>query len=98
MTVEFKSNSRSSRHEIRAGQIELIPLEPGQKATLTVAPAKGFDVGAGKGNTVEREVTGGVVGLILDARGRPIVLPADRATRVGKLTEWNHSLNMYPVT
>lgn len=98
MTVEFKSNGRSSRHEIRAGQIELIPLEPGQKATLTVAPAKGFDVGAGKGNTVEREVTGGVVGLILDARGRPIVLPADRATRVGKLTEWNHSLNMYPVT
>lgn len=43
-----------------------------------------------------REVTGGVVGLILDARGRPFEPPKDRAARVARLREWNAALNVYP--
>jgi hypothetical protein len=39
-----------------------------------------------------------VVGIIIDARGRPLELPTDRSERVRKLTEWNDALGVYPKT
>lgn len=96
MTVEFKAAGESSRHEVKVGQIVLIPHPLEKKATVTVTPARGFDVGGGPGQVVSRELGGGVVGLILDGRGRPFELPKDRATRVRKLTEWNRALDIYP--
>ena len=41
---------------------------------------------------------GGVVGVILDCRGRqPFALPQDRTQRITKLGEWNEALDIYPV-
>jgi len=96
MTVQFRTTGRSETHKLHVGDLHLIPLEPGKTADVTVTPAKGFDVGAGPGQTVSRQITGGVVGLILDARGRPFELPKDRATRVALLTAWNQALDIYP--
>jgi hypothetical protein len=49
------------------------------------------------GKVHEAKVQGGVVGLIMDCRGRrPFALPSDDAQRVKKLTEWNAALNVYP--
>ena len=59
-------------------------------------PGKAVDVGAGKGTPVTREVRGGVVGLMLDARGRPLQLPADREARVTLLKQWHDAINLYP--
>jgi hypothetical protein len=58
------------------------------RAEAAIQPAKGFDVGAGKGKPRTAAVTGGVVGVIIDARGRPLNLPADDGTRIRKLVEW----------
>ena len=96
MTVEFRANGRSSTHGMKSGQLERIPLAEGQTATVTVKPARGLDVGAGPGKPLQREITGGAVGLILDTRGRPLLLPEDRSARVAKLTEWNRALEVYP--
>jgi uncharacterized protein (TIGR01319 family) len=96
MTVEFRAAGESSRHDVKFGELKLAPLELGQKAEVTVTPAKGFDVGAGPGEAVTRQISGGVVGLILDGRGRPLALPSDRAARVKKLVEWNKALGVYP--
>jgi uncharacterized protein (TIGR01319 family) len=96
MTVEFKTNGQTSRHELTLGALELVPLEPGKTADVTVTPAKGFDIGAGPGQTVSRQVTGGIVGLVLDGRGRPFVLPTERGARVTKLNAWNQALGVYP--
>jgi hypothetical protein len=42
-------------------------------------------------------VTGGVVGLIVDARGRrPFTLPQDSGQRIERLRAWNRALSMYP--
>ncbi len=41
------------------------------------SPSAASTVGAGPGKPIEREVRGGTVGLVLDARGRPLA-PADR--------------------
>jgi len=81
-------DARRTTHAVPFGSIEVIPLGVGEKAEVTVTPARGFDVGAGKGRPRSVEVEGGVVGLIVDARGRPLNLPADDDTRIRKLREW----------
>ncbi len=79
------------------GEIKKIPLEVGQKAKIYMEPEKGFDVGAGKGKRHEAEIEGGVVGIILDGRGRPLNIPADRKERVEMLSRWIRSLEVYPL-
>jgi len=39
-------------------------------------------------------VQGGVVGVIVDARGRPLQLPAEPTTRLSRLQEWLRALNL----
>lgn len=65
--------------ELRFGEVRLLGLGAGETASVVVEPARGFDLGNGPGKRVEREVRGGTVGLLLDARGRPLELPAERA-------------------
>ncbi|MCA9752597.1 MAG: glutamate mutase L [Gemmatimonadetes bacterium] len=97
MTVEYtKSTGGSERHEILFGDLQLIPLEAGESVRAKITPAKGCDVGAGPGKTVERELHGGVVGLILDGRGRPIALDPADPNRVDLIRAWTHALDAYP--
>lgn len=82
--------------DVKFGEMMVYPLGVGESATLHLRPARGFDVGAGPGRSRDAEVTGGVVGIIIDARGRPFTLPPDHSTRVRKLREWMTALNVYP--
>ncbi|MDD4052242.1 MAG: glutamate mutase L [candidate division Zixibacteria bacterium] len=66
------------------------------KAKAVFEPARNLDLGAGKGNKVEREVSGGVVGIILDGRGRPFVLPTDNVERIAALRRWMLEMKAYP--
>jgi len=54
------------------------------------------DVGAGRGESLSREVRGGVAGLLLDGRGRPLELPADQRARLQALTKWQRAVDLYP--
>jgi uncharacterized protein (TIGR01319 family) len=66
-------------------------------AKAVFEPERNFDVGAGKGHRLETEVHGGVVGIILDGRGRPFDLSQlDAAQRVDYLTRWYSELDIYP--
>jgi hypothetical protein len=78
------------------GDLRLIPLASGQKASITIQPAKQVNLGAGAGVAVTREVHGGVVGLLLDGRGRPLQLPTDHRARVASLTKWYQAVDLYP--
>jgi hypothetical protein len=53
-------------------------------------------VGAGSGRALETKVSGGVVGVILDARGRPLHLPADNTARKASLCCWMKELG-FPI-
>lgn len=82
---------------LKYGEIKRLPLADGARAQVDLQPVRGIDVGKGPGAQVTAEVRGGVVGLILDGRGRrPFGLPADEAERVRKLTEWNAAMECYP--
>jgi len=81
---------------VKYGEMKRIPLPEGVTAELHITPAHGFDVGAGPGHRLETKVEGGVCGLILDGRGRPLALPEDPKTRAAKLLEWFRALDVYP--
>jgi len=81
--------------EIRLGRLDLVPLEAGAEGQLTVRPAKGWNVGSGPGQEVTRPVRGGVVGLLLDGRGRPLALSREEGERRAQLAQWNQALGLY---
>ena len=63
----------------------------------TFEPERNYDLGAGKGNKVTKDIHGGVVGIILDGRGRPFDLSTlSEDDRVKYLKEWMTELNIYP--
>ena len=85
---------KEKTHDIKFGQLVLLPLEQGEKATIECRPAKNFDLGQGKGKNVTFNVQGGEVGLILDCRGRPIAIPDQDAARAAKMREWLKALKL----
>ncbi len=71
------------------GDLEVLPLPLGQEAVLELRPKRGFDVGlGGKGKAGKRQVSGGLTGLIIDARGRPLSLPAEPEQRRQLMQQW----------
>ncbi len=81
---------------IEFGKMQVLQLGVGEKARAVIRPVKGVDVGSGPGRIHECELEGGVVGVVLDGRGRPFVLPQNNPERVRKLQEWASSLSAYP--
>ncbi|MDH5670203.1 MAG: methylaspartate mutase, partial [Nitrospira sp.] len=86
------------KDQLRFGDLRLYPLELGQTATITMQPAKGVNLGAGVGVPLTCEVQGGVVGLMLDGRGRPLQLPTDQQARIAALTRWYNAVGLYPTS
>jgi hypothetical protein len=87
----------SVTHKVPFGELMVFPLPAEGVARLVAAPERGFDLGLGKGRALTAEVRGGVVGLIVDTRGRqPFALPEDAALRIERLRAWNRALGVYP--
>jgi len=82
--------------QVPSGVIRRIRLGANEKAKLKIEPARGFDVGTGPGKQLEATVEGGVVGIIIDTRGRPLVLPTSDDERRNKLLEWFKEMDAYP--
>lgn len=75
--------------EVNYGDLEVLPLSPEQEAVLELRPRHGFDVGlGGPGKAGKRRVSGGLVGLIIDARGRPLSLPRDPEKCHQRVQQW----------
>jgi len=89
-------NIGDKTYQVKYGEMKLIPLGLGETVEAEIIPAKGFDVGAGKGKPVTTKLEGGVVGIIIDGRGRPLTLPEDHGKRIAKLKEWFTELEVYP--
>ena len=99
--VRALPDGRPESGTLEFGQMKLIELGLDDRGLPAMAkaelePLKSLDIGNGKGHKVEAEISGGVVGIILDGRGRPFKLPEDDKIRVGKLKEWMTELKIYP--
>jgi uncharacterized protein (TIGR01319 family) len=80
--------------EAKVGEIIVLPLGVDEKAEVEINPARGFDVGEGRGKSLTTSIEGGVVGVIIDARGRPLTLPSDEDRRIAKLKEWHKAFGL----
>jgi uncharacterized protein (TIGR01319 family) len=74
--------------EVQHGSLELVPLMPGQKASIQVQAVANVYWGSSRGKVFKADVEGGALGLVIDARGRPVTLPSDPAKRRAKVQQW----------
>ena len=89
------SGARDGSGTVECGEIRLVPLAHGEECEMTVAPERGFDMGAGPGKPVTRRVRGGTVGLVLDGRGRSIEVPAAESERRATIGRWLAAMRAY---
>jgi uncharacterized protein (TIGR01319 family) len=92
----IRGASTSASGTMNFGDLKLVPASGEETVTVAVQPARGFDMGAGPGRAVERKVRCGTVGIILDARGRPLQLPEDRAQCQKLIRQWVGAIDLYP--
>ncbi len=87
--MDPEDGGESLEGEANLGQLIVLPLRQGQHARLTLRPERGFDVGfGGTGQAGALRVGGGAVGVMIDARGRPLQLPSKPSTRVEVNRKW----------
>jgi hypothetical protein len=91
--VEYR-NGRQLTVDVMGGSIEVIPLRSNEQALLSLFPAPGVDVGLGAGERARaaEEIDGGLIGLIIDARGRPLALPTNERERQSRLQQWMQAI------
>jgi len=95
MTTTIRRAGAERSVEVRSGEIVRAELPEGEDAELIVKPARDLDVGAGRGKAVQRKVSGGKVGIVLDARGRPIQLDPDPSRRREQLVRWGKAMGAH---
>ena len=73
MSLKFEMpDGNIIKDSINFGEIKIIKLKKNEEANVIIEPHRGFDVGNGSGHKFEGIIMGGEVGVILDARGRPM--------------------------
>ena len=75
--------------EVKYGSLKTIPIPVGKPAILQIQPLNRFDVGMGspgRGGTLR--VAGSALGVVIDARGRPLLLPSEANRRRELIKKW----------
>ena len=96
--IELVVGGRKVNSACRFGEMTVVAT-PGVEGLVeaTLRPSKRFDVGAGRGKARTIALRAGVVGIVLDGRGRsPFRLPTDERNRVEALLRWGRVLDEYP--
>jgi len=74
--------------EVKQGSISALPLASGTSGQLQLRMLRRGEIEDTAVLNEPIKVRGGVCGLVLDARGRPLKLPADDEKRQARLKEW----------
>ncbi|UCD19668.1 MAG: glutamate mutase L [candidate division WOR-3 bacterium] len=90
------SDGKTEEYSAKYGEVKMFPLEIEREAKVIMHPEKSFDVGDGRGKEVDTTVKGGIVGIVLDCRGRPFRLPQDTHKRIASLNSWFAATALYP--
>jgi len=97
MTVELEMpEGEILQEDVNFGEIKLIDYKEIQEVKVNIMPSRGFDVGGGAGHKIESTIMGGEVGVMLDGRGRPLILPPDDGVRKELLLKWFDAMDLYP--
>jgi len=90
--VKYDGGSESTV-DVKQGTIEVLQLPMGQVAQLHLQPLHRYDVGmGGSGRGGRLRVVGGALGVIIDARGRPLPFAEDPSRRQELIGKWRWML------
>lgn len=90
-------NGQETDFDIKYGSLEILPVPHGKSVRLHLQPLHNFDIGMGapgRGGTL-RQVGGGAIGIIIDARGRPFQPPIDLKRRQDLYRKWLWSFGVH---
>ncbi len=95
--LNFSVDLPAGRREgaLCVGELHLLELSADEEVELVLTPARDWDVGGGPGQEVRTAVRGGVVGLIIDGRGRPIQIAESEGERLAQIAGWHRTMNLY---
>jgi len=86
------NDGTETRVDVKLGGLEILPLPNGQSARLSLQPLNRADAGLGAGRSGTVPVTGGALGVVIDARGRPLQLPSDPVRRRELIKKWYYTV------
>jgi hypothetical protein len=86
------SDGTDARADVKFGGLEILPLPSGQSARLSLQPLQRADAGLGPGRSGSVTVTGGAMGVVIDARGRPLLFPSDPVRRRELIKKWYYTV------
>jgi hypothetical protein len=92
------SGSNSVNETLGAATLKRYNFEKDEQVEAVLTPLqKTLDLGEGPGKPVSKTLKAGVVGIVVDTRGRPeIQIPEDATIRVPLLAGWVHAMGEYP--
>lgn len=88
----LRDDGTETSAEILMGDLKVLPLGTRQTARLQMRPLQRTDVGLGPARAGELDVAGSAIGVVIDARGRPLRLPAEPAQRRALQKKWLDTL------
>lgn len=94
-SYKFGTGKRVEEGTVKSGEVVLIPNVAGAASEIELTPKRGFDVGNGKGQPVREEINGGVVGTVIDARGRPVKKYEDDNVNRSLANQWADIFKAY---
>ncbi len=96
LSYKIDCGDSAEEGELLSGEMKLLKI-PYKKVKAMLIPGKGLDVGAGIDEQMELNIKGGVVGVVLDGRGRgPFNLPKSSDARINSLLKWSDEIDEYP--
>lgn len=94
-TLEF-GDGRTLAVEAKQGELSRLPLGQGERALFSLQPHPNVDIGLGPGQPARatEPIEGGALGLVIDARGRPLPFAAGRDERIAQAQAWRRALGI----
>tara|TARA_Y100000996_G_C22547673_1_gene652479 strand:- start:836 stop:2611 length:1776 start_codon:yes stop_codon:yes gene_type:complete len=89
LKYKIKMDNETIEGNLKTGEMKLIKLEK-YECEIILNPEKNYDVGGGKGNSINKKIVVGEVGIILDGRGRPIQFNTDK-----DIVEWSNAIGEF---
>lgn len=91
-----REDGRAITRDIKFGSLTILPVDFGEKVSLHLRPLHRFDVGmGGPGKSGKVNAIGGSLGIIIDARGRPLQFYEDPEKNRKRNDTWKKTFLKY---
>ncbi len=92
-TVRLRKGDKVSKaFEIKEGTLTVLPLKIGETATLEMELNRAARIPVFDLNEPSFKVRGGLCGIVIDTRHRPLQIPADKADRAALFKLWKDAV------